>query len=100
MELQVLIYMNDMQQIQNFRALQDGGVMKKNTRFKMEKGFKPISTAEGWQLSCTQVLPMAVHKTSLDIFEEAGIENLHTKRKNLTAYLHFILNDINQNNKK
>lgn len=71
----------------------------KETRFQMEKGFKPIATAEGWQLSCTQVLPMTVHKAALDIFEEAGIENLHTKRKKLTAYLHFILNNINQKNK-
>ena len=39
------------------------------------------------------------HKAALDIFEEAGMENLHAKRKNLTAYLHFVLNDINQRNK-
>jgi kynureninase len=69
----------------------------KESRFKMEKGFKAIPTAEGWQLSCTQVLPMTVHKAALDIFEAAGIENLHTKRKKLTAYLHFVLNDIKQN---
>ncbi len=72
---------------------------EKDSRFQMEKGFKPIATAEGWQLSCTQVLPMSVHKAALDIFEEAGIENLHAKRKKLTAYLHFILNDIRQKNK-
>jgi kynureninase len=71
----------------------------KESRFQMEKGFKAIATAEGWQLSCTQVLPMTVHKAALDIFEEAGIENLHTKRKKLTAYLHFVLNDIKQKNK-
>jgi len=69
----------------------------KESRFQMEKDFKAIPTAEGWQLSCTQVLPMTVHKAALDIFEEAGIENLHAKRKKLSAYLHFILNDIKQN---
>jgi kynureninase len=69
----------------------------KESRFQMEKGFKAAPTAEGWQLSCTQVLPMAVHKAALDIFEAAGIENLHAKRKKLTAYLHFILKDIKQN---
>lgn len=68
----------------------------KSLRFQMEKGFRPIPTAEGWQLSCTQVLPMAAHKASLDIFEEAGIENIHIKRKKLTAYMHFILNNIIQ----
>jgi kynureninase len=70
---------------------------KKETRFKMEKGFDPIPTAEGWQLSNAPVLSMAAHKASLDIFEEAGMEKLHAKRKELAAYLHFVLNDINSN---
>ena len=68
---------------------------KKESRFKMEKGFEPIPTAEGWQLSNAPVLSMAAHKASLDIFEEAGIEKLHEKRKLLACYLHFVLNDIN-----
>lgn len=67
----------------------------KNTRFKMVKGFEPIDTAEGWQLSNAPVLSMAAHKASLDIFEEAGMERLHKKRKELAAYMHFILNEIN-----
>jgi kynureninase len=67
----------------------------KETRFKMEKGFDAIPTAEGWQLSNAPVLSMAAHKAALDVFEEAGMENLHAKRKLLSGYLHFILNDIN-----
>lgn len=69
---------------------------KKDTRFKMERGFEPIPTAEGWQLSNAPVLSMAAHKASLDIFEEAGMEKIHAKRKFLAAYLHFVLNEINQ----
>ena len=68
----------------------------KENRFKMEKGFKAISSAEGWQLSNAPVLSMAAHKASLDIFEEAGMERLHAKRKKLSGYLHFILNELNQ----
>lgn len=68
----------------------------KSNRFKMEKDFNATPTAEGWQLSTPPALLLAAHKASLDIFEEAGIENLHTKRKTLTAYLHHVLNDINQ----
>ena len=68
---------------------------KKETRFKMEKGFEPIPTAEGWQLSNAPILSMAAHKASLDIFEEAGMEQLHAKREQLVAYLHYVLNDIN-----
>lgn len=67
----------------------------KETRFQMEKGFKAIPTAEGWQLSNAPVLSMAAHKASLDIFEEAGSERLHAKRKLLAGYLHFVVNDIN-----
>lgn len=67
----------------------------KETRFRMDKGFEAIPTAEGWQLSNAPVLSMAAHKASLDIFEEAGMERLHVKRKQLAAYLHYILADIN-----
>jgi kynureninase len=72
----------------------------KQTRFKMEKEFDAIPSAEGWQLSTPPALLNAAHKAALDIFEEAGVENIHAKRKTLTAYLHFILNDINQKNKE
>jgi kynureninase len=68
---------------------------KKETRFKMEKGFEAIPTAEGWQLSNAPVLAMAAHKASLDVFDEAGIDQLHKKRKLLSGYLHYVLNDIN-----
>ena len=67
----------------------------KETRFRMEKGFDPIPSAEAWQLSNAPVLSMAAHKAALDVFEEAGMELLHEKRKQLSAFLHFILQDIN-----
>lgn len=67
----------------------------KASRFKMEKGFNPIETAEGWQLSNAPVLSMAAHKASLDIFEDAGMENLIPKGKMLSDYLLFILNEVN-----
>ena len=70
---------------------------KKETRFKMEKGFEAIPTAEGWQLSNAPILSMAAHKAALDIFDEAGIDRLHEKRRLLAGYLHYILNDINNN---
>ncbi len=69
---------------------------RKDTRFMMEKGFDPIPTAEGWQLSNAPVLSMAAHKASLDIFEKAGMDRLHAKREKLSAYLHSVLNSINE----
>ena len=72
----------------------------KATRFKMEKGFKPMPGAEGWQLSTPALFLYAAHRASLDIVEEAGWENIQTKQKQLTAYLWFLLNDVNQSTSK
>jgi kynureninase len=66
----------------------------KATRFKMEKGFKPAPSAEGWQLSTPSILLYASHKASLDIFEEAGWSNIVTKGRKLSDYLLFLLDDI------
>ncbi len=67
----------------------------KASRFKMDKQFIPIPTAEGWQLSNAPVLSMAAHKASLDIFAEAGMQNLVSKSRQLSNYLLFILEKIN-----
>lgn len=72
----------------------------KASRFKMDKEFNPIPTAEGWQLSNAPVLSMAAHKASLDIFNEAGIDNVIAKGKDLSGYLFFILDEINKNGEK
>ncbi|MGF1925158.1 MAG: kynureninase [Bacteroidia bacterium] len=65
-------------------------------RFKMEKGFVPEHGADGWQVSCTQVMPMALYHASLQLFKKAGfIEPLRAKSKNLTSYLIFIINEVN-----
>lgn len=66
----------------------------KATRFLMEENFKPIPTAEAWQLSNAPVLGMAAHKASLDIFDEVGMEKLCKKRDQLTGYLEFVIDDI------
>ena len=69
---------------------------EKESRFQMKPGFKPIPTAEGWQLSNAPVLSMAVHKAALDIFEDAGMEALQEKSNLLTGYLLFVLEEINK----
>ncbi|TAL59061.1 MAG: kynureninase [Bacteroidetes bacterium] len=67
----------------------------KQSRFKMEKGFKPMMTAEAWQLSNAPVIAMACHKASVEIFVEAGMEALVEKSKKLTGYLEYIIEEIN-----
>lgn len=65
-------------------------------RFLMKKGFKPMPGAEGWQLSNAQILPMAAHMASLELFDKAGMENLRAKSVLLTGYLEYILSRFKQ----
>jgi kynureninase len=69
----------------------------KATRFMMKKGFRPINTAEGWQVSTPPIILMAAQKAALDIFEEAGIHNLVKKGSRLSDYLIYLINEINNN---
>lgn len=59
----------------------------KHERFKMKKKFRPMATAEAWQLSNPPILPMACIKASLDIFSEAGMANVAKKGKKLSGFL-------------
>jgi kynureninase len=67
----------------------------KEQRFLMEDEFYPIKGAEGWQLSNAPVLGMAAHLASLKIFQEAGMDRIGEKRDLITAYLEFLLEDLN-----
>ncbi|MGY6561562.1 MAG: kynureninase [Luteibaculaceae bacterium] len=69
----------------------------KEERFLMDNVFKPIPTAEAWQLSNAPVFSMAPHLAALEIHNEAGIENLRKKSVQLNKYLRFILNQTAQN---
>jgi kynureninase len=60
----------------------------------MKKGFIPMPGAEGWQLSNGQILPFALHRASLELFDEAGMANLRAKSEKLTGYLEFLINDV------
>ena len=69
---------------------------EKETRFLMQKGFRPVASAEGWQLSNAPVLAMAVYKVSLDLFDEIGMEKLRSKSEMLTAYQEFVINEVSK----
>jgi kynureninase len=68
----------------------------KEARFQMEKGFQPLAGAEGWQLSNAPVLGMAAHLAALEIFEEAGMDNIGEKRDLITSYLEFVIDSISE----
>ena len=64
-------------------------------RFKMEKGFKPMYGAEGWQLSNTAILAMAGLKAPLEMFHKVKIGQLRKKSIALTALLEDLIKTIN-----
>jgi kynureninase len=72
----------------------------KEKRFLMEPGFQPMPGAEGWQLSNAPVLGMAAHLAAVDIFDEAGMDAIGTKRDLITAYLEFVIDSISERNKE
>ncbi|MDB5152436.1 MAG: kynU [Mucilaginibacter sp.] len=66
-------------------------------RFLMAPGFDPAKGAEGWQVSTSPILLMAVHKAALDVFEKAGgLDKLRRKSILLTGYLEYLVQQINQ----
>ncbi len=66
----------------------------KETRFGMRDGFDPIPGVEAWQLSNPPILSMAAIKASLEVFMEAGMDRLFEKSKEMTGYLEYLIDDI------
>jgi len=63
-------------------------------RFKMEKGFVPQKGAAGWQMSNAPVFNMVAHRASLDLFAKAGMTALREKSLKLTAYMEYLLQQL------
>ena len=72
----------------------------KKTRFNMRQPFDVMAGAEGWQLSNPPILSMAAIKSSLDMFDDVGMEILRKKSEKLTGYLEFLINKINSDDIK
>ena len=55
-----------------------------------------MAGAAGWQLSCGQIFPMAIHAASLEVVERAGgIAALRRKSEQLTARLESHIRALN-----
>lgn len=63
-------------------------------RFKMEKGFIAKPNASGWNVSTAQVFNTVALKSSLEIFDQVGMEALRNKSIKLTSYLSFLLSHL------
>ncbi len=71
-----------------------------SNRFKMQPEFTPAPGAAAWQMSTAPMMLLASHKIALDIFSAAGFDNILAKSKLLSAYLFFVLDEINQPEEK
>jgi kynureninase len=49
-------------------------------------------------MSNAQIFPMAIHKASIELFDEAGIENLRKKSLLLTGFLEYLIEEANKEN--
>ena len=70
----------------------------KKERFLMDDKFKPIKSAEGWQLSNPPIFSLAPVFASLSIFDKVGMDDLIKKSKALTNYLEFLIKSIDNKN--
>ena len=66
----------------------------KQTRFEMKDAFRPIPTAEGWQLSNPPILALAAVRASMEVFRNAGgMGPLREKSLKLTGLFAELIKD-------
>ncbi|MGE3180482.1 MAG: kynureninase [Phycisphaerae bacterium] len=66
------------------------------TRFRMhlEPEFKPVESADAWQLSNPPILSMAAVRASLEVFDKVGIATLRKKSEQMTMYFDRLLAEL------
>lgn len=66
------------------------------TRFRMhlEPEFRPVPSADAWQLSNPPIFAMAPMRAALDMFDQVGMAALRAKAERMIEYLQFLLDEL------
>jgi len=72
---------------------------REDERFRMTKGFVPMTGVDAWQVSNFPVLSGAAHLASLEVFSKTSMKALRKKSLMLTGYAEFLLNELNEDGK-
>ncbi len=67
---------------------------KLDSRFNMRKPWDPAEGAKGWVISTPTILALASVRSSLAVFEEAGMPRIREKSVRLTGYLEYLLSNL------
>ena len=66
------------------------------TRFEMRPETDPQRSADAWSISNPSILAMGPVRTSLNIFDDVGMDSLRSRSRRLTGYLRGLLNALAQ----
>lgn len=66
---------------------------RKDTQFNLYQSFEHAKYAGGWQIGTQPILSMAPLEGSLNMINEAGLENIRAKSLNITAYLMYLIDE-------
>ncbi len=66
----------------------------KRIRFQMGPEFQVLEGAEGWQLSNPPIFQLAALRSSMELFDEVGMDALRKKADSLTGYLEKLILDL------
>jgi kynureninase len=64
-----------------------------STRFQMDKTFVPMRSADRFQMSNAPVMNMVGLRASLEIFNQAGMDQLRAKSLQMIAYMQMLLQE-------
>ncbi len=67
---------------------------RKDKQFDMNLDFEHSRDAGGWQIGTSHLLSMAPLEGSLNIFKEAGIDNVREKSLKATGYMMYLIDEI------